>query len=278
MNHESSASQMFNLKNLAEQAIPILMRYGFQIVAALGILIISWFISDKIGKVVTRFCESKKIDVTLSRFIGGVVKMLILFFAVLIALAKLQIEITPFVAALTASVFGLTLAIQGPIANYGAGLAIILTRPFVVGNTITIKGVSGVIEVINLPCTKLRSEDGEVITIPNKQVVGEIVVNSFGLKVVEQTFGLSYLDDPVLAIAALREVLNLDPEVGKEQVAQVGIDSFGDSGIMIGVRYWVPTTKYHETRYRVNLAVHQAFKKTKLTMPFPQRDVHMHSS
>lgn len=274
MNQSLSAADLFNLNKLTQQAIPILLQYGFQIILALFFLALGWFLGGKLGAIVTTFCGRQKMDVTLSRFLGGMVRTLILFFAVLIALAKLQIEITPLVAALTASAFGLTLAIQGPIANYGAGLAIILSRPFAVGNTLSIKGVSGVVDLISLPCTKLKTEDGETITIPNKQIVGEIVVNSFGLKVVEMSVGLSYQDDPDRAIAILREVLKQEPEVSTAQSAQVGIDAFGESSLVLGLRYWVPTKKYNDIRYRINLAIHHAFKKAELKMPYPQRDVH----
>lgn len=275
MDQTLKAVDLLNLNNLAQQAIPLLLQYGFQIILALFLLALGWYLGGKLGVVVTAFCERKRMDVTLSRFLGGVVRTLILFFAVLVALSKLQIEITPLVAALTASAFGLTLAIQGPIANYGAGLAIILTRPFAVGNTLSIKGVSGVVDLISLPCTKLKTEDGETITIPNKQIVGEIVINSFGLKVVETNVGLSYEDDPDRAIAILYEVLKQESEVSTDQPAQVGIELFGESSMVLGLRYWVPTKKYHGTRYRINLAIHHAFKKADLKMPYPQRKIHL---
>jgi small conductance mechanosensitive channel len=94
-------------------------------------------------------------------------------------MGKFGISIAPFIAALGALAFGASFALQGPLSNYGAGLMIIIARPFVVGDTITVKNVSGIVEEVTLATTILTTEDGEKITIPNKHIVGEILNNSF---------------------------------------------------------------------------------------------------
>jgi small conductance mechanosensitive channel len=165
--------------------------------------------------------------------------------------------------------------LQGPLSNYSAGLVIILTRPFVVGNTISIEKVHGVVEEITLSLTILSTEDGERITIPNKQIVGEVLTNSFENKVVEAAIGISYEDDPEKAIAAIKEVLSGFERVVLEPPPQVGVEKYGESAIGIGLRYWVPTKSYYETLYAVNLAIHKAFRKAGITIPFPRRDVRM---
>jgi len=167
----------------------------------------------------------------------------------------------------------LTLAIQGPVANYGAGIALILTRPFKVGNTLTLHGFTGVVEEIKLGMTILVTEDGEQITIPNRKVLGEILVNSFPNKIVEGSIGIAYSADPERAIQLIRECLKSIENVAQQPEPQVGIEAFADSSVNIGFRYWVKTNVYYQTQYKVNLAVFNAFKSSGVAIPFPQREV-----
>lgn len=255
-----------------------IVTYSFQILGAIIILLIGFRVARWVGGLVLRLGEQKQFDVTLTHFLAGFARILILVFVCIIALGKFGISIAPFIAALGAIAFGGSLAIQGPLSNYGAGIVIILTRPFVVGDTINIQGVSGVVDEVSLTATILSTEDGERITIPNKKIVGEILVNSFGNRIVESTVGISYSDDPQKAIAVIKQILHNDDEVVSNPAPQVGIDEFADSAITIALRYWVPTRRFHESRFRINLAVHQALAEAAINIPFPQRDVHLISA
>ena len=199
-----------------------------------------------------------------------------LIFVVIIAIGKFGISIAPFIAAIGALAFGSSFAIAGPLSNYGAGLTLIVTRPFVVGNTIKVQGVSGIVDEIRLAATLLTTEDGEQIIIPNKHIVGEILINSFENRIIETSVGISYGDDPERAIAVIQQVLSGFEEVSRKKTPQVGIEAFADSSINIGLRYWVPTEKYFDTLYKVNLAIHKALAEARITIPFPQRDIHIH--
>ena len=121
----------------------------------------------------------------------------------------------------------------------------------------------------------LTTEDEERITIPNNQIMGEILRNSFNYKVVESTIGIAYHDDPEKAVDIIRKTLKQFSQISSDPPPQIGIEEFGDSSINMGIRYWVPTKQYFQTTYSVNLSVYQALKTSKITIPFPQRDVHM---
>ncbi len=267
--------EMETLQKVIDVVTEFVINYSFQIVGALIILIIGLKLSGWMSRLVLRLCDNRSIDVTLSRFFASSTKLLVMTFVIIIAIGKFGISIAPFIAALGALAFGGSLAIQGPLSNYGAGLTLILTRSFVVGNTITVQGVSGVVEEIRLAATILTTEDGEELTIPNKLIVGEILRNSFENKIVETSVGISYADDPELAINVLLRVLDQFTTICKDPVPQVGIEAFADSSINIGLRYWVPTKQYYHVLYQVNLAIHQALAKAKITIPFPQQDVHL---
>jgi small conductance mechanosensitive channel len=251
------------------------VKYGFQVIYAIIILIIGLIVARWLANMVVRVCETRKLDITLSRFLGSVVRLSLLAFVMIIVLGKFGITMTPFIAAIGAVAFGSSLALAGSLSNYGAGLSIIVTRPFVVGNTITIQGVSGVVEEVGLASTHLSTEDGEQITIPNKHIVGEILTNSFENKVVEMAIGISYDDDPQKAIGFIQEALQKIPEIVDEPAPQIGIEEFADSSVNIGMRYWVPTKQYFQILHQANLAVYEVLNKAEITIPFPQRDIHM---
>lgn len=267
--------ELQTIQKIYDVLTEFVINYSFQILGAILILLIGGKLASWLGRLVARVCEKRNLDVTLSRFLGNMVKILVLTFVVIIAIGKFGISIAPFIAALGAIAFGSSFAIAGPVSNYGAGLVIILSRPFVVGNTITIKGVSGVVDEIHLAATILSTEDDEVITIPNKHIVGEILQNSFGNRIVETTVGISYDDDPERAVDVLYQALAQIDDITNTPPPQIGIEAFGESSIDLGLRYWVPTKKYFQTLYRANLAVHKALNEAGITIPFPQRDVNM---
>ncbi len=268
MEKEMSALQQF-----VKTAIEFLTNYSFQVVGAILVLVIGNLIANWALKVVLKLCNAKKVDITLAKFIASCVKIMILAFAIIIALGKFGITITPFIAMIGAGAFGVSMALQGPLSNYGAGISIILGHPFVVGDTISVTGQSGIVKEVTLSSTILTDEDGVRITIPNKQIVGEIIHNSFQYKIVENMVGISYSDDPEKAMGVIQKTISGFKEVNLTPKLQVGLQEFGDSSLNIGCRYWIPTTKYFQTLCAINLAIYKALLAANITMPYPQSEV-----
>ncbi len=271
-------NQMDTVHNVYNLILEYLIKYGFQALIGLIIVLIGWKIAGWLSRFFINLCQKRHLDITLTKFLAMVLKVIVLTFTALIALDKFGITISPFIASISAMIFGASFALQAPLSNYAAGLSIIFTRPFVVGNTITIKGYNGVVEEVKLPCTILLTVDGERITIPNKDIVGEVIVNSLENKVAESVVGISYGDDPAKAIRVIGDTLKTIPQVASSPAAQVGIQALADSSINIGVRYWVPTMEYLKVVHATNLAIYNALKNSGVTIPFPQRDVHVIST
>ena len=263
------------LEQFINTAIEFLTNYSFQVVGAIIVLIIGFIAANWVQGMMLKLFEKKKMDITLSRFLAGVIKMLVLVFAILIALGKFGITIAPFIAAIGALAFGASMALSGPLSNYGAGISIIIGRPFVVGDTITVAGQSGVVQEVKLAATILTDEDGVRITIPNKHIVGEVSRNSKANKIVENMVGVSYGCDPEKAVQVIAKTINGFSEVVKEPKPQIGIQQFGESSIDIGCRYWIPTIKYYQILFTINSAIFKALKDAGITIPFPQRDIHI---
>jgi len=268
-------SQITALQKFINTIIEFCVNYSFQIIGAIIILLVGLYIAKRAASLIVKICQKKNLDITLVRFLSSFVKALIIAFAIVLALGKFGITITPFIAAIGAVAFGATYAIQGPLSNYGAGLAIVFGRPFVVGDTISVKDVNGVVSEVKLAYTTVVTEDGVMVTIPNRHIVGEILWNSKTQRIIEATVGISYGDDPEKAISVIRETLKALPDVADEPAPQIGIDEFADSSVNIALRYWVPAGKYFQTKYDVNLAVFKALKNNNITIPFPQLEVNI---
>tara|TARA_R110001592_G_scaffold363321_1_gene683798 strand:- start:68042 stop:68869 length:828 start_codon:yes stop_codon:yes gene_type:complete len=254
--------------------VEFFVNYSFQLVGALIIVLIGMFVAGRVARTVLKLCEKKELDITLSRFIASFVKIVIIVGVAIIALGKIGISVTPFVAAIGAISLGAGLAVQGLLSNYGAGLNIIITRPFVIGDTITVQGETGLVDEVHLAYTTLKDEDDVRITIPNRLIVGEILHNSAGNKLAVTTVGVSYGSDTEKVMAVLHEVLK-QQGVTKDRTPLIGIDNFGDSSINFGVRFWIPTERFHEVRFSVNNALYKALNVAGIQIPFPQREVRM---
>ncbi len=249
--------------------------YSFQLVGAFIIFIIGYIFAGKIAGLVLRLCERHKLDVTLSRFLANTSKMLIVVMITIIALGKLGISVTPFIAAIGAISLGAGLALQGLLANYAAGFNIIIIRPFVVGDTITVQGVTGLVKEVLLAYTILSDEDNVEITIPNKHIVGEVLHNSKHDSLLELSVGIDYSENPLEVVAMLEDVIGKLDIVSEVRKPLIGIDAFADSAINIAVRLWTPTENLYSAKYTAYKEIYLALDRANIKIPFPQRDVHL---
>ncbi|MFC3031901.1 mechanosensitive ion channel family protein [Pseudoalteromonas fenneropenaei] len=265
--------EMQNIEHYYQLITDYLVTYSFQLVAALFILLLGLWVAKKLSRLVANFMTKHDIDVTLTNFVSNVVKVLLIIMFVVIALGKVGISVTPFVAAIGAASLGAGLAMQGMLSNYGAGLAIIATRPFVVGDTINVHGVSGLVKNIELGHTTLINEALVEITIPNKHIIGEILHNSFANSQLKGELGIAYHAPSDEAIALIRDILSRHPQVVAEPQPLVGIEQFADSAVVISYRYWVATGKLIETKLDINRQIFAAIQAANIEIPFPQRVV-----
>ncbi len=267
--------ELAQVTEIYNMIVTYLVTYSFQILGAMVILVVGVIIARRVSNWLYELLQRKKLDVTLSRFFASCARIAIIASAIMIALPKLGIQITPFIAAIGALSLGAGLAVQGLLSNYGAGLSIILTRPFVVGDTIRVQGVWGVVKEVHLAYTLLTNEDGEIITIPNKHIIGEIIHNSQADTILELVVGVAYDSDIPELVKGLREALSSVEGLSKERELQIGILNFADSAIELEIRCWVRTEQFHELKFVCNDLVHQVIRDMQVSIPFPQREVRM---
>ncbi|WP_115719012.1 mechanosensitive ion channel family protein [Gallaecimonas mangrovi] len=256
------------LQSLSQQVLDYLVQYGFQLLGAVIIILLGWWFSAWGGRAIIRIGNKRQWDQTLVRFFANLARLAILAIFIVIAAGKLGITISPLIAAIGAATFGLSLAVQGPISNYGAGVAIVLTRPFSVGDTLELLGRAGLVEDITLAQTVLVTEDGERIHIPNRKVLGEIYQNSQQHKLAETTFLLPAGADPQQALRLLESHLAADADATAPPM-QLGIDAFTAVGVRLIVRAWLETSHYHQQRLALNLKLFEVLKEAGMAPASP---------
>ena len=261
-------------KEIYDIVITFFVTYSFQLIGAAVILMVGLLISGRVSRLVLALCEKNGLDVTLSRFLASCTRITIIVMVAIICLGKIGISVTPFVAAIGALSLGAGLAAQGLLSNYGAGLNIIITRPFVIGDTITVQNVTGIVSEVHLAYTTLTDEDEVRINIPNRHIVGEIIHNSFAYRVVEITLGVAYDSDQRQVRDIISSVLK-EMGLDENRTPQIGIDNLGESSLDFGIRYWVPTEKFHQLRLQVNDRLFEALALAGIQIPFPQREIRM---
>lgn len=265
--------EMGQVQEIYQFVTQFVVESGFQLLAAIFIFIIGFLLAKRLSKFVFNLCQRKDIDITLSKFIASVARILIVAIITMIALEQMNVNVAPIIAIAGALSLGAGLAVQGLLSNYSAGLNIIFTRPFVVGDTISVQGVTGVVKEVFLANTLLIDEDNVEILIPNRHIVGEIIHNSHKETLLELEIGVAYNSDmsKVFNIieAALTELAL--PESNRKPL--IGIASFADSAIAVGVRLWVPTVQAHEKEFQANQLMFNVLIAAEVVIPFPQREV-----
>ncbi|QIR13482.1 mechanosensitive ion channel family protein [Shewanella aestuarii] len=275
MDQASLEQELEQLQNVYTLITEFLVQYSFQLVGALLIFLLGLWVANKVSNFVAAQFVKHNIDITLSNFTSNLVRIIIIIMVAVVALGKLGISVTPMVAAIGAASLGAGLALQGMLSNYAAGVTIIVTRPFVVGNTIEIKNVSGVVTEIKLGLTILTNEEGEQISIPNKHIVGEILHNSFEYKLVENKINIEYQADSNKVVGIIQQALASSEMVNQQPAPLVGINGFNSIGMEIGIRYWVPTANYFQAKYQTNQSIISALSKANISIPCPVREIHI---
>jgi small conductance mechanosensitive channel len=248
---------------LLDTVVKFVVAYGFQAIGALAVLFIGLKLANWFGFKTTALATRRNIDVPLAQLLGTAVRFVTIGIVVVVTLGNFGISIAPLIALASASAFGATIALQGPLSNYGAGLSIIMGRAFTVGDVI------GIVEKVTLASTTLRGEDGEIITIPNKEIVGE-VITSFGVRrIVEMSIPISFSADADKAVAALKRAVVDFPEISREPSPQIGVHDFTPMGIVLGVRYWVSASGYYPVRHAVNAAFLKSLRAADVALPQP---------
>jgi small conductance mechanosensitive channel len=252
--------------------------YGMKIVAALIIFLIGKWIAKLVRGLLRKSMEKNNVDQTLVGFLSAIAYYLLMVAVIITAVSQLGVQTTSFVAVLGAAGLAVGLALQGSLSNFASGVLLIMFRPFKVGDFVEAGGVMGVVDEIGILVTEMHSIDNKGIIVPNSQIMGGHIVN-FSAKDTrrcDMVFGISYSDDIDKAKAILNDIVSSDERVLKDPAPQVALSELGDSSVNFVVRPWVNKADYWDVYFGTHETVKKKFDEAGISIPFPQRDVHLY--
>jgi len=259
---------------LADKVIFYLVDHGMQILTAIVLMGIGVFIARWVGNLLHRWLKSRAYDEPVNNLIVKVVKLLIIGFIGIMALGQMGVQITPLIAGIGVAGVGVSLAMQGVLGNLVAGLTIIFSKPFAIGEYIEILGVNGQVTDIALFSTTLQQADNSLVIVPNRKIVGEILHNYGTVRQLDLTASIGYGADLTLALSIVSDILQQNPKVLTEPAPVVGIAALNESSIALAIRPWVKVEDFIPTQAAIYQAVIERFRDQKIEIPIPRRDIH----
>ena len=256
----------------------LLIAYGLNVLGAIATLVAGWLVAAWTAKLVARVSErSPKIDRALSQIFAKVVRIAILAFTLIAVLNRFGVETTALVALVGAAGLAVGLALQGTLGHVAAGVVILGLRPFRIGDAVEIGGTMGIVEEVGLFVCKLKTFDGVAVRVPNGQIVNSEIKNfsENDTRRADMVFGIGYDDDMDAALAIIKEELSRDERVLPEPEPLVAVGELGDSSVDLWVRPWVKRSDFLKVKLDLTKRVKERFDEAGITIPYPQRDVHL---
>jgi small conductance mechanosensitive channel len=246
----------------------LVIRYGFQVVGALVILAVGFIAARWVGAALERKLRKGTMEPPMRILIGRIVRVAVLVMAALVALDRLGFQIAPLVAGIGVAGIGVGFALQGVLSNLFAGLTIILTKPFRVGQYIKVAGVEGEVVHIDLPSTELRHADQSRVIVPNRKIVGEILHNFGTIRQLKIGVGVADPANVARALDAVQQVLARSPRILKDPAPVFGVSSVADGGIRINVGPWVAGADAGAVEGELYVALIEEFRARDIDMGF----------
>lgn len=261
--------------NLKDLTADLLVRYGFQVLGAFAILVAGFLVARWLGKMADHRFQKQQMEPPMRILMVRVIKALVLAMAFVVALDKFGFSIAPLVAGIGVAGVGVGLAMQGVLGNLMAGLTIIFTKPFRVGEYIEINNVHGEVVAIELSTTTLVQVDKSRVIVPNRRIVGEIVHNFGAMRMLTLSVRVPHSTDLNAALAAASEVVAQSTYVLKDPAPSAGIASVDDAGIKIAAWAWVRVVDVFSAEPDLYQSLVEAFRARGIGVPLSRVDVRM---
>jgi small conductance mechanosensitive channel len=263
------------LDQVKSTIIDLAIKFGPKLVVAIVIVTVGYFAARWVSRPADNLFARLHMEVAVRQFLTRVVYGLVMMLFIIMALQNLGVELLPLIAGLGIAGAGIALAMQGVLGNLMAGLTIIFTRPFKIGEYVSIVGEEGVVEDIGLFSTVLLHPDRSRVVLPNRKIVGEVLHNYGTIRQLDLKVGVAY-DTPLdSALAVVREVVTGNPRVLKEPEPVIGVAMLADSSVDIAVRPWVQVSDFRAAGAEINQALVLALRSNGISIPFPQREVRL---
>jgi small conductance mechanosensitive channel len=267
------AAPVETIEQIRTTLIDLALKFGPKVLAALVILAIGFLVGRQLARWLERALMHLEMEPPVRNLIVRIARVAISLLFVIMALQNLGVELLPLVAGLGVAGAGVALAMQGLLGNLFAGLTIILTKPFRIGEYIGIVGEEGTVETITLFQTTLSHPDRSRVVIPNRKIVGEILHNYGSIRQVDITVGVAYDTELNQALTLIQEILRENSRVLQDIAPVIGVRLLADSSVNIAVKPWVGVRDYGPAAGEINKRILEAFREHGIVIPFPQREV-----
>jgi len=251
---------------------------GPNILYALVILVAGRWLVKWITYLIKRAMDRTRMDITLVHFLEKLIYYTLLIAVIMAAADQVGIKTTSFLAILGAAGLAVGLALKDSLANFASGVMLILFQPFKVGDAITAAGISGTVIRIDIFNSVIHTWDNQKVIIPNSKITSDIItnINANAIRRIDLRIGIGYDDNVREAKAVLLQLVQDDKRILPDPAPTVAVDEFGDSSLNLVVRPWVRTEEYWNVRFDLMEKIKQAFDEHHITIPYPQRDVHLY--
>jgi small conductance mechanosensitive channel len=268
-------SNLDAINHLKAQLIDAALRFGPKILVAMLVLVAGVMAGRWIGRATERALARLELEPPVRLLLVRLVRVVVFGLFAIIALQNLGVELLPLIAGLSIAGAGIALATQGILSNVIAGLTIIFTKPYRVGDYIEIVGVQGQVQLITIFSTTLLHVDRSRVVVPNRKLVGEILHNFGQIRQAEVKVGVGYEVDLAQAIAIIRELVAANSRVLRDPAPLVQIVALAESMVQIALRPWVAVDDYVSVVGELSLAVVETCRRRGISIPYPQREVRL---
>lgn len=267
-------NQLLQSEFVTTQLIPWII----SLVVALLIFFIGRWIAGKLVSISKRMMARGGMDSMLSNFLGSILYGLLIVVVIIAALNHLGIQTTSLLVVLSAAGLAVGLALKDSLGNFSSGVMLIIFRPFREGDYVEAGGVSGTVENVGIFATTMLTPDNREIIVPNSQIYGGTITNITARETrrLDLVIGISYDDDIRRARELIMEIISQDERILKEPAPVVNVAALGESSIDLNVRPWVRKGDYWTVRPELLETIKTRFDANGISIPFPQRDVHLH--
>jgi small conductance mechanosensitive channel len=268
----SVGSRMDKVK---DQLVDLAVKHGLQVLVALIIIVVGFFVARSVGRLVQGWLDKQQMEPPVKTLLVRTVRLVIMIGVLVVALDNAGFPVTTVIAGIGVAGVGVGLALQGVLGNLVAGLTIIFTKPFRVGEYVELAGVYGQVRTIELFSTVLTHPDMSTVVIPNRKIIGEILHNYGKIRQLDMSVGVSYGSNMVEVLTVLREIVASNQRVLKSPAPAVGISTLSDCSINIAVKPWAAVGDYGPAQAEIYEAILSQFRARKIEIPFPQREVRL---
>lgn len=254
--------------------------FGMKALIALVIFFVGRVVAGLVTRGLRNVMQSQEVDKILETFVCNLAYWALMIFVIIATINQIGVQTTSLIAVMGAAGLAVGLALQGSLANFAAGVLIVMFRPYRVGDFVEAAGIAGAVLQVQILTTILKTGDNKQIIVPNGQIMSSIITNYSANETrrVDMTIGVSYDDDLDKVRSTIQELVNADDRILKDPECLIAVAALADSSVNFTVRPWVKTADYWGVMFDMTEAIKKRFDKEEISFPFPQQDVHLYKS